>query len=648
MTTAGTTQRAHGRAREGGARPLALLVALSALLMALAAPSDAVGAEGFGQLSGANGCLVAPGHGEGSLSGCGEGKGLVGPGAVAISPDGKNVYVASGTYGTTVATSYGSVAILKRDAATGSVSEIGCLSSDGTDGRDGASGACTPTPSLLGADGVTVSPDGSTVFVTASFSASVVAFSRNPETGALTRVGCFQYRPPAGSGCTAANVFIGSGATVTSADGRALYIAASTEGAVSTLTGSLIVPPAPTGVSGAPAGSTGAGSAPTTSAAEASVASIFGIPAPPFVANPCVAVNGFDGSCTFGVATGGLDALALAPGGEQLYTVSSTSNALNVFAHGTSGVLTESSCLMGSPPPGLCKASSQLSSPTQLAISPDAKNVYVADAGDGGGKVDIFARDPTTGALSDAGCVDYLAPPEKHESGEEEGEEGEGGEEQQGSAPDRCTSVPGLVSVESIAVTAGGSLVYALGSQSAVAFARDPATGKLSEVSCAAAEDSRCMSFPSLDGLGGAAVSPDGRFIYAAASKSNALVAFGVGLTVTTSSASASRAGVAAVHVRCPRTLRRPCAGHLQLTRAVLARRRRGAHHARIERLIAGSSGGFSLRPGAHATIAVRLSPATRRLLRARGRLRLLAVVRARPYAGGTGYGRSVALRLQR
>jgi len=183
------------------------------------APAVAAGTAGFGLLSGPNGCLVASGKVSSSPSGCGDGKGLVGAGAVAASPDGANVYVASGVVGNTDAQSFGSVAILKRDAATGAISEVGCLSSDGTDGRDGASGGCTPTPSLLGADGVAVSPDGSTVFVTASYSGAVVAFKRDPATGLLARLGCFQFRPPAGSGCPAANVFSGSAAVVAGAGG---------------------------------------------------------------------------------------------------------------------------------------------------------------------------------------------------------------------------------------------------------------------------------------------------------------------------------------------------------------------------------------------------------------------------------------------
>ncbi len=78
------------------------------------------------------------------------------------------MYVVGGVAGNSVALSYGAIAILKRDPTTGALAETGCISTDGTDGRDGASGACASEPSLLGASGVSVSPDGSTVYVTSS------------------------------------------------------------------------------------------------------------------------------------------------------------------------------------------------------------------------------------------------------------------------------------------------------------------------------------------------------------------------------------------------------------------------------------------------------------------------------------------------
>ncbi len=598
-------------------------------------PAIAGAAAGFGLLSGPNGCLVASGKVSDSPAGCGVGKGLVGANAVAVSPDGANVYVASGVVGSTGAQSFGSVAILKRDAATGAISEVGCLSSDGTDGRDGASGACTPTPSLLGADGVAVSPDGSTVFVTSSFSGAVVAFKRDPATGLLTRLGCFQFRPPAGSGCPPANVFSSSAAVVTGANDKAIYIAAPTQGAISTLMASLVSPPS----SGSGAGAGGP---------EPTVAALFGSALPSqFLANPCVAVNGWDGSCGVGVAMQGLDALALSPDGTQLYAVAPGSVAVDAFTPGTTGTLTESSCLKVDPPPGLCSASRFLKSPTELAISPDGRDVYVADSSESHGRVDVLSRNPSTGALADASCVDFLPPPEKPEERSKEEEEEEESKPEP-LPPDVCERVAGLDSVSTVAVSGDGSAVYAIGSSSAVVFSRDQATGKLTEVSCAASSDSRCTSYPSLAAVEGAAVSPDGRDVYVATGKGNSVVGFGIGAAITTARASATHAGTARVRVQCPRALRRPCTGEVELTRVVRSSSKRASHRHRLTRLKAGSSTRFTVRPGHLATISVRFAASSRRLLLAGRRLRLMASVRADPSAGGSAFGHRVAFSLGR
>jgi hypothetical protein len=65
-------------------------------------------------------------------------------------------------------------------------------------------------------------------------------------------------------------------------------------------------------------------------------------------------------------------------------------------------------------------------------------------------------------------------------------------------------------------------------------------------------------------------------------------------------------------------------------------------------RVFAGSSAHFTIAPGRRATVSVRLSPAARRLLVARGHLRLAAVIAADPLAGGSGFGRHLLLRLSR
>jgi DNA-binding beta-propeller fold protein YncE len=521
------------------------------------------------------------------------------------------------------------LATLSRDPASGAIAEIGCLSSDGTDGRDGASGACTPASGLLGADGITVSPDGSAVFLTSGASGAVLAFARNPESGLLTRVGCLQYAPPTGSSCSGANVLSGAGSVIVGAQGKAMYVAASTPGAVSSLLASAVP---------------GAGS----------VESIFSTPFPGrSLANPCIAVNGFDGGCGVGIATQGLDALALSGDGNQLYAVAPGSRAVDTFAVGPAGDLAESGCLKVEPPPGLCTGSKLMRSPTQLALSPDGRNVYVADnSAAGGGQVNALARDPAHGALTESSCVAFLPPPPPPKTKEEE-EEGEENEEQPVPLGGPCEHVPGLSSASLVAVSGDGSALYAIGSSSLVVLARNQSTGALAQSSCASSDDSRCTSFPSLEEVVGGAVSPDGRNVYLATGRGNAVAAFGLGAEVRAGRVAASHAGTARVGLRCPQAMRRACTGHLQLVRALPARASRRLRHsrrhpARVSRFLAGRSRRFTVLPGHNAAVSVSLSPSARRLLMARHRLRLMAVVRADGSAGGSGDGRIVALRLGR
>lgn len=648
-------------------RPAFGAAALAAVLAF--APASARAASGFGPLSGPGGCAVSPGEGSSDkgTSGCADGKALLGASAVAVSPDGANVYVAGGVNGTDVAKSFGGVAIFKRSPATGAISETGCLSSDGTDGRDGASGACMAEPSLLGASGVAVSQDGSTVYVSSASSAGVVAFSRDAASGALTRLGCFQGTPRPGEPCGAAKLFSSSRGLVVSTDGSALYVASPLEGAVSTLDSSVslrtpsgIVPAssgAPSsGASGTPASTT---AAPTTASAPTPAASASPTPRPVSaifstslagseLLNPCIAVNGLDGACSVGTATRELDALALSSDGKQVYGTAPGSSAIDVFTPGVGGALQQTGCLMVSAPHGLC-SSAALASPFALAVSPDGTSVYAA-SGDSikesrleGQRLDVLSRSAAAGALSSAGCVEYQEPPPPKE---EEEQEEEGAESARASAAaSGCTGVAGLRSVSVVAVSGDSSSVYAIGSGGAAIFSRNPATGELTEASCADSSDSRCTSLPALQGVSGAAVSPDGRQVYVAASASSAVTVFGIGAAVTTGQASATHAGTAMVSVACPIGLHRACRGHVGLTRTLARAARRHGRAARVRRVTAGRSGVFSIAPGRHARVLVKLTPAARRLLHGKHRLRLMAVVHAVSSGGGSGYGHHVTLR---
>jgi DNA-binding beta-propeller fold protein YncE len=549
------------------------------------------------------------------------------------------VYVVGGVPGNDVAESFGTVTIFTRNPGTGELSDSGCLSSDGTDDQDGASGSCTPTPGLLGADGVTVSADGRTVFVTARASASVVAFARNPATGSLTLLGCYKSTPRPGSSCASANIFNDAEDPLTSANDSALFVASSLEGVISSFT----APPAAP-ASGAATTASGA----TTSAnSSAALASLFTLTAQQSMTNPCIAVNGYDGSCAVGVAMKGVQALTLSPEGSQLYAVATASKAIDVFSLAGREPLVQTGCVMADAPAGLCNSSGLLQSPTQIAISPDGRNAYVADSGRTEGRIDVFARDATSGGLTDVGCVDNLPPSAKPEtSGEEEQEEKQEREErekteQEQERADTCVRAPGLESVHTIAISGDGSAVYAFGASSAVSFARDPSTGKLTETACASSSDTRCASLPDLDGIEATAVSPDGQDVYAVGD--GAVIAFGLGASVTGAQVSAAHGDLARVSVACPAALARPCRGRVVLTRRAELRTRRRHGYGAV-RVAVGRSGLFAIAAGGRALVAVRLDRSASRLLSGHRRLGVTAIVSASRFSGGSGFGRALVL----
>jgi len=139
--------------RSSNRSPLISLLASAVVLAALALPAGALGASPHGhagsakavgnltQLPGAGGCLANHSH----RGGCGSARALDGPAtllgsrAVALSGDGKNLYVASA--------GSNAIAIFTRNARTGKLTQgkgsAGCIAVDGAEG-------CAPAVGLSG------------------------------------------------------------------------------------------------------------------------------------------------------------------------------------------------------------------------------------------------------------------------------------------------------------------------------------------------------------------------------------------------------------------------------------------------------------------------------------------------------------------
>ncbi len=133
--------------------------------------------------------------------------GLAGAYDIAISPDSKNVYVTGIQLGT--------IAVFSRDTTTGKLTEVQ-FQMDGVSGVTG----------LAGAAGIVVSPDGKSVYVAGSNADSIVVFNRSGSQGELIWVGALK------NGEMGINGLDGPISVDVTADNKNVYVASATSGRV--------------------------------------------------------------------------------------------------------------------------------------------------------------------------------------------------------------------------------------------------------------------------------------------------------------------------------------------------------------------------------------------------------------------------------
>jgi DNA-binding beta-propeller fold protein YncE len=440
-----------------GTRPLSVVACLLALLAFPAFASAAkepkplppaetnVGA--LEQLPGRLGCLSS---GKAAKKTCGRGRALKGAGpgvgsrAIAISPDGRNVYVA--------ASGSDAIAVFDRNPVTGALTQPqgkrGCVASVVGKAKGNA---CGPAIGLIGPNSVAVSPDGRTVYATSRTGSSIIAFHRNRKSGALVQL------PPSAAGCISGQAIPGCtlgralkwpDVVVISPDGKNVY--------VGDFAGSGVISFARAGGSGALTQLGGTAGCITEAGAEgcakgAQMNHIEGMAINPagttvYAASPfsnaidilqreastgaltqatngsgCITVEAVAG-CAQGYQFAGVNALVVSPKGGNVYATSLTSNSVTMFRPTSSGGLAQperpqgenipaglgnpEGCLAYLRGPG-CSFGRAMSVPEGLALSPDGANLYVAAFTSGA--MDVLDRNLQTGAVNqkpgERGCL---------------------------------------------------------------------------------------------------------------------------------------------------------------------------------------------------------------------------------------------------
>jgi DNA-binding beta-propeller fold protein YncE len=308
------------------------------------------------QLPGSQGCL-----GPSTRGGCTAGRALYGPESVAVSPDGRNVYLASS----------GGLAVFARDAQSGALRQLagsaGCLVVSGRAGCSHLGAIRQGAPDVLA-----VSPDGRNVYAVTSWNdrEALVVLRRNRTSGALAQAGCIANPALKVAGCAAATSFVGPWfcySLALSPDGRSLYVGSC---------GDLTV------------FSRNAGGGLTQTG--------------------CIDATGTPGHpCAGDTVTEPQTGIALSRDGRNLYFVfdigrKAQPGGIAVFARAANGSLTRlggaAGCFTETGSHGVCTKARGLENPGSLALSPDGRNLYssgfVGQLCCRDGDVGIFRRAP--------------------------------------------------------------------------------------------------------------------------------------------------------------------------------------------------------------------------------------------------------------
>jgi DNA-binding beta-propeller fold protein YncE len=288
------------------------------------------------------------------------------PSAIALSPDGRNAYVTG--------TAKDAVVELERHPASGLLTLMNggkaCVTEE-----PGGECEVKSAKGLHEPYGVTVSPGGESVYVTAVKGEAVAELARNTLTGVLEPMSGSECIGGPTSGCpieTVSGMFEPIGVIV-SPDGKNVYVAAGAEGEK----GAVVAFERESG-----------GALKQIAGKEGCISEKI-VP-----------------ECTAGVAVQGSEDLVISPDEKNVYATSADENAIvELERTGPNGALKQlaapNACVSTNTITGCSKAA--LTGDTRgVAVSPDGKDVYVGSAGENG--VAAFAR-------NGAGALEQLTEP---------------------------------------------------------------------------------------------------------------------------------------------------------------------------------------------------------------------------------------------
>jgi DNA-binding beta-propeller fold protein YncE len=315
----------------------------------------------------ADGTLTQRGEGAGCISDtgdfpCVDGKALAGASSVTVSPDGSSVYVAS-FFSDAVAMFDRAVdgRLTQKKPDTGGSDTAGCISETGA-------GPCVDGKALDGAQSVTVSPDGASAYVASDLSDAVAVFDRAADGKLRHKSGPAGCISETGAGCVDGRALLGAQSVTVSPDGASAYVASPNSGAVAVLdratdgelTGELTQKPGTAGCISDP--STGAG-------------------------------------CADGKALTGALSVTVSPDGASAYVASSFSDAVAVFDRAADGRLAQKPDTAGciADTGGACGDGTALVGAQSVAVSPDGASAYVATSVSDA--VAVFDREPLASPL---------------------------------------------------------------------------------------------------------------------------------------------------------------------------------------------------------------------------------------------------------